>query len=167
MKLKPLIAALALGVTGVAAHAADTDWGTHDLLESALSLTSGGVFNDIFTFELGVASTVASSISSVGSITPALYGIFSVGADGLIGTTDDGLASSAYSWSFGGAPTVNTAVLAAGQYYYAVFGVANGAAAYSLNSAATATPVPEPETYALLLGGLGVVGFVARRRRAD
>ena len=27
------------------------------------------------------------------------------------------------------------------------------------------TPVPEPETYALLLAGLGVVGFVAARRR--
>jgi hypothetical protein len=27
------------------------------------------------------------------------------------------------------------------------------------------TPIPEPETYALMLGGLGVLGFVARRRR--
>jgi hypothetical protein len=27
-------------------------------------------------------------------------------------------------------------------------------------------PIPEPQTYALLLAGLGVVGFVARRRRA-
>jgi hypothetical protein len=28
------------------------------------------------------------------------------------------------------------------------------------------TPVPEPETYGMLLGGLGLIGFVARRRRA-
>ena len=28
-----------------------------------------------------------------------------------------------------------------------------------------ANPVPEPETYAMLLAGLGVVGWVARRRR--
>ena len=30
----------------------------------------------------------------------------------------------------------------------------------------TATPVPEPETYALMLAGLGIVGFVASRRKA-
>jgi hypothetical protein len=29
-----------------------------------------------------------------------------------------------------------------------------------------AAPIPEPETYALMLAGLGVMGFVARRRRA-
>jgi len=28
------------------------------------------------------------------------------------------------------------------------------------------TPVPEPETYGMLLGGLGLIGFIARRRRA-
>ena len=30
----------------------------------------------------------------------------------------------------------------------------------------TAAPVPEPETYAMVLAGLGAVGFVARRRKA-
>ncbi|HEY9240010.1 MAG TPA: PEP-CTERM sorting domain-containing protein [Burkholderiaceae bacterium] len=33
------------------------------------------------------------------------------------------------------------------------------------NSATTVTPVPEPGTYAMLLAGLGVMGFVARRSR--
>jgi hypothetical protein len=28
-------------------------------------------------------------------------------------------------------------------------------------------PIPEPETYALMLAGLGVVGFMARRRKAN
>jgi len=28
------------------------------------------------------------------------------------------------------------------------------------------TPVPEPETYALMLAGLGVIGFIVRRRRS-
>jgi len=32
-------------------------------------------------------------------------------------------------------------------------------------STARVTAVPEPENYALILAGLGVVGFVARRRR--
>jgi hypothetical protein len=30
---------------------------------------------------------------------------------------------------------------------------------------ALANPVPEPETYALMLAGLGLVGFAARRKR--
>jgi len=33
-------------------------------------------------------------------------------------------------------------------------------------NAFTITPVPEPETYALMLAGLGLVGYMARRRKA-
>jgi hypothetical protein len=32
--------------------------------------------------------------------------------------------------------------------------------------AAIAGAIPEPETYAMLLAGIGVLGFTARRRRA-
>jgi hypothetical protein len=41
----------------------------------------------------------------------------------------------------------------------------SGATVYgNLNANVTLTPVPEPGTFALLLSGLGVIGFVARRR---
>jgi len=30
-----------------------------------------------------------------------------------------------------------------------------------------AAPVPEPETYAMLLAGLGLIGAVSRRRKAS
>jgi hypothetical protein len=34
------------------------------------------------------------------------------------------------------------------------------------NVSVVTTPVPEPETYALMLAGLGVMTFVARRRKS-
>jgi hypothetical protein len=34
-----------------------------------------------------------------------------------------------------------------------------------LDQALNVTPVPEPSTYALMLGGMGLVGFIARRRQ--
>ena len=67
--------------------------------------------------------------------------------------------------------------LTAGNHTLAIYGLegccdggqqvqfsANGGAfqSFSVNSMA---PVPEPETYAMMLGGLGVVGALARRRR--
>jgi len=156
MNLKPLVATSLLALASLGTHAATTDWGTHGLLESSLGLTAGGVIYDKFTFTLLEMSTVASSVTSLGNIAPASYGIFNA---------DD--TATPYSWNFGGAPTVNEVTLSAGSYYYYVFGFAPSVAAYSINSAAVATPVPEPETYAMLLAGLGVVGFVARRRRAD
>jgi DNA-binding beta-propeller fold protein YncE len=48
-----------------------------------------------------------------------------------------------------------------GQHYLAIANeVSNTTSVYSL------TPVPEPETYALMLAGLGLVGFMARRKAA-
>ena len=35
----------------------------------------------------------------------------------------------------------------------------------NVGSGPVVTPIPEPSTYALMLGGLGLVGFMAARRR--
>ena len=51
---------------------------------------------------------------------------------------------------------------------YAIFGAtdaANGSSVYADNF--TISAVPEPETYAMLLAGLGLLGFTARRRKQN
>jgi hypothetical protein len=44
---------------------------------------------------------------------------------------------------------------------YGLIGTMSG---YPESQVITAAPVPEPESYAMLLAGLGLVGWAARRR---
>ena len=57
--------------------------------------------------------------------------------------------------------------LAAGNYYLQVSGKMVGTTAASFGGAMMmmAAPVPEPETYGMMLAGLGVLGYLARRRK--
>jgi len=48
--------------------------------------------------------------------------------------------------------------------YIHVNGLPNGNSAKYTNLPPVVAPVPEPETYAMLLAGLGLIGFSARRR---
>lgn len=54
--------------------------------------------------------------------------------------------------------------LAAGDYFFVVSGKINGTKQGSYSWNTTITPVPEPETYAMLLAGLGVICIALRRR---
>lgn len=53
----------------------------------------------------------------------------------------------------------------AGSYHVDITGNATGAAGGLYGITLSAAPVPEPETYAMLLAGLGVMGAIARRRK--
>lgn len=90
--------------------------------------------------------------------------------------TRDWAAAVGGNWLGGGAPRGGLAVGTSGTW---TFDVAQGPATLSFDDldmvvrfrglanggSDKVTAVPEPESYALMLAGLGVLGFVARRRR--
>lgn len=62
-------------------------------------------------------------------------------------------------------PAALATLLLAGLACTAGAATVNGFANGGFEPAATVSAVPEPETYALLMAGLGLVATVARRRR--
>lgn len=155
MKFKSLavVAAFAaLSATG--AHAAtftNFDGGDHGSFKFAAETPAGMGF-DSYAFTL----------SGMFDVTTTFAGSGIVGSLGLY-KADNTLVDS---WGVG-SPSFSisdTNSLAAGSYYYVVAAFKPGS--YNLTSTAVAA-VPEPETYAMLAAGLGIVGFVASRRRRN
>jgi hypothetical protein len=165
MQLKTIAAAAALSFAAVGSFAMPLD----PLSPSAsFSNTVTGAFTDVWTFNLGTESAVAASITNVevtfaGMSAGKILGFMAY----LNGTQLFGPTSSVTA----GGITVTTQVLAggttlpAGMYELTISGTGITGANASYGGNIVATPVPEPETYALMLAGLAAVGFVAARRR--
>ena len=137
MKLKLLAAAAAL-VASAGASAQTT---------SVFDLTSG-TFANAYTFTLSsMLSDVTGDTNSSGV---SWFGVLlqspTVPYTALDTNPDDG-------FSFTG--------LSAGTYALTFLGSGTG----GYGGYFTVTAVPEPETYAMMLAGLGAIGFVAARRR--
>lgn len=84
-------------------------------------------------------------------------------ADGIVGNADDKKLASAIG--LGDEVSLSFGSSAAGSYYLSVFGVTTGLYGGGYSGGISVTPVPEPETFAMLLAGLGVMGAIARRRK--
>lgn len=170
MNLKSVVIAAALAVSGVGAWAAGGP--VSPTPSASFSNTVTGAFTDIWTFDLGAASAVAASVTNI------QVSFASLSTGGILGFSawlNDKLLVGPSSEVLTNGVTVTTKVLAggsilpAGTYQVKVSGTgitgANASYGGVLVATPVAAPVPEPETFAMLLAGLGVVGFVARRRK--
>ncbi len=145
MKLKSIAAAVALAGASVSSFASTFSFdGSDDL---------------IFSFVVASASSIDAAVTS-SVINGYGFDITSVTFDGTPFTeasiTSGGITADFFSYS--------ASLIGPGLHSIAVYGEPLGS---TYHGNVVLTPVPEPETYALLLAGLGVGGFLMRRRRND
>ena len=163
MKLKTFAAAavLALGATGTAyaediVHDAGLIPVAPDTFYHLFDHDTIGTFEDTINFSI----TAGDLASSANPLNVMLSGMNVSNIDDLEYTLWSGSESL---FTYNGDNTTNfSSSLAAGDYVIKVTGNANGSHGGTYGFAMTL--VPEPETYAMLLAGLGLIGFATRRR---
>ena len=124
----------------------------------------GNTFADHFNFSVTGApanfDAIVSSISRAASTGLDITGLSLYSSTNTLISTGTSLQSGAIDvW------TLTSDNLAAGDYYVQVSGTMVSQTSGSFGGAVSLAPVPEPETYGMMLGGLGILGFLARRRK--
>ncbi len=138
-----------------AVHGLDLTAGSNN---ASVSVNSVGVFYDLFNFTLTEESSLDQSLTPLaGTLYYLSFSIFESGA----------MTPSYVATTIGSGLGVDGVLLQAGNYTTVVLGVLGGVTgSYALaTSVSLVSPVPEASALAMLLGGLGLVGFMAHRRK--
>lgn len=154
-----MAAMIGIGICGGgAAQAVTWDLGTLSATPPASGTVHHmGAFSDIIQFDVGGASTLGGTVADVS------FSSF-LNIDNLSVALQAGDGSSLGNWA--GDSMTFLANLAAGEYYFAVSGIGVGSLGGIYQYAVSAAPVPEPGEWALMLSGLGLMGFMMRRRQS-
>lgn len=165
--IKKLVLAAALATIGTGSALADTF--NAGLITPGTPVTNtfthnvAGSFFDTFNFTIG-AGTVATSAVSI-DLNIFNMPIFQIaGLTGTLWNNSHAYGTVNYGMFPGNNNTFSFGPLAAGNYHIDFTGTATGVSGGAYLAAVSVAAVPEPETYALLLAGLGLMGTVARRR---
>ncbi len=167
-KTLPAVLALAFAFTAGAAKADDQVFTQAPALSSTASVHlfnhQVGSFFDTFNFNVAGASVLSSSANN---LQLSLYSMNILNVTGLSATLWDNHHPNGMNvlGTFAGNNSTYTFNLPlAGLYHLDITGNATGLAGGTYAVALSAAPVPEPESYAMLLAGLGLMGTIARRR---
>lgn len=135
------------------------------------SVLSPGPFNDIFSFILppnsGSGYSILNfplSIPGAGNFNTIISSIsLYSNADGILFNGDD---TNVASFLVPGGNTIGFTGESSlgGNMYISISGIANGSLGGLYSGAISVSAIPEPETYAMLLAGLGIIGAIVRRR---
>jgi hypothetical protein len=135
----------------------------------------GSSFSDLFTFTVGSSFDSAASLTSSYLRSSTTKDLLITGFSlykydpltmAMLGTPITGINNTAGGPSPTDSWSLSALGLTSGNYVLKVDGqvVGNGGGAFGGDL--TISPVPEPATYGMLVAGLGLVGFMARRRKA-
>lgn len=140
--------------------------GSYEFYASGLQTVVPGSFAYDFFFQVGVPYIglgVVADLPSAGpryNITGLTVDLYSDG--GSVASAD--LADSMLFTLGTGDYISGGGTLGAGNYYFHITGQAAGNLGGKFSYSASAVPVPEPETWAMLVAGIGLVGLQLRRR---
>lgn len=157
MRIRQLFAVSAIALASAAAHAAPPALSTNLGTDPNAAVLAGSVLysgTKSFTFTLSQVSDVFGSLAYLPDFQSLDFSSIQ-----LVSDSNSWLASNPSSgvFSFSG--------LQVGNYTLNISAISPGIGVYAGSITAVPAAVPEVESMALTLAGLGVVGFVAAKRR--
>jgi hypothetical protein len=184
-KIKAIIVAAMLATTAMTAQSAyasdpvfsvdyDAEGGFSGVIGHSFTAPTPS-FTDYYSFNLeqsfntstSITSTFTQSSKGTKDVNISGFDLIQVDTAGNYLTVYEGTNNTATvgahpmdSWS------LSADGLSAGTYYLRITGAVVGTTGGSYGGEISVLPVPEPETYGMMLGGLALVGLVARRKAA-
>jgi hypothetical protein len=162
MKISSLALAACLSLVSASSFALTRPLDVSSGSAGFFNTPSAGGFSDSYEFLIGTPATLTGIITSVvnGGQNIDFTGITLTGPSGLFSFAK--ISSDPFeAW------TISTPLLSVGNYTLTLLGTNSAAIGTYSGDIALSAAVPEPSSYALMLAGVGVVGFVVMRRRSQ